>query len=108
MAETTRQRIDKWLWFARLVKTRAQAAKLVETGGVRINRMRVVKPGHDVKPGDVLTLTLYSGVRILRITGLAERRGPPAAGRALYEEPADTAKNPDASQKTSATGSGNC
>ena len=97
MAETSRQRIDKWLWFARLVKTRAQAAKLVEKGGVRINRVRVVKPGHDVKPGDVLTLTLYSGVRILKVIGLAERRGPPAAGRSLYEEPQDSGENQAAS-----------
>lgn len=82
----TRQRIDKWLWFARIVKTREAAATLVEAGHVRINRTKVTKPGHGVKPGDVLTIVLNTRVRVLEVAGLAPRRGQAAAAIALYRE----------------------
>jgi ribosome-associated heat shock protein Hsp15 len=88
VAADTRQRIDKWLWFARVVKTREAAAALVEDGHVRINGIKVLKPGHDVKPGDVLTIVLHTRVRVLHIEGLAPRRGPAEAARHLYREPA--------------------
>lgn len=88
MREAERQRLDKWLWFARIVKTREAAASLVEGGHVRINRAKVLKPGHDVKPGDVLTIVLNTRVRVLHVEGFAERRGPAEAARLLYSEPA--------------------
>jgi len=80
------QRLDKWLWHARVVRTRSAAAELVTVGRVRINRQRVVKPGHDVCAGDVLTIALGAHVRVLRVLGFSERRGnaPEAAG--LYED----------------------
>lgn len=81
-----RQRLDKWLWFARVVKTREAAAALVESGKVRINGQKTVKPGHAVKPGDTLTIVLNARVRVLRIEGMAERRGPAEAARLLYDE----------------------
>ena len=81
-----RQRLDKWLWFARVVKTREDAAALVEAGHVRVNSQKSLKPGHGVKQGDVLTIVLHARVRVLRISGLAERRGPADAARLLYEE----------------------
>lgn len=81
-----RQRLDKWLWFARVVKTREDAASLVESGKVRINGQKTVKPGHSVKLGDTLTIVLHARVRVLRIEGLAERRGPAEAARLLYQE----------------------
>jgi ribosome-associated heat shock protein Hsp15 len=80
------QRIDKWLWFARIAKTRTLAAALVVAGKVRLNRARIDKPSHTVRASDVLTVTVARRVRLLRVTGLAERRGPPAAAGALYEE----------------------
>ena len=79
-----RQRLDKWLWHARLVKARTSAAALVESGHVRINGVRETSPGHAVKTGDVLTVGLDRTVRVLKVTGFAERRGDAAAARVLY------------------------
>ena len=79
-----RQRLDKWLWHARLVKARTSAAALVAAGHVRINGVRETSPGHAIKAGDVLTVGLDRSVRVLQVTGLAERRGDAASARALY------------------------
>ena len=81
-----RQRLDKWLWHARVVKARSSAAALVEAGHVRINGVREKAPGHSVKPGDVLTIGLDNSVRILKVVAFAERRGDAAAARVLYED----------------------
>jgi len=80
------QRLDKWLWFARFVKTRTLATELVGAGKVRLNRTRVEKPAQVVRPGDVLTISISRRVQIVRVLGFAERRGPSAAARSLYEE----------------------
>lgn len=81
-----RQRLDKWLWHARVVKARTSAAALVEGGHVRINGVREKSPGHGVKPGDVLTVALDNSVRILKVIGFSERRGDATAARALFED----------------------
>ena len=81
-----RQRIDKWLWFARLAKTRTQAQALVAAGAVRINRQKIGNASHAVRVGDALTVTLSASVRVLRVTQTGERRGPAAEARLLYEE----------------------
>jgi ribosome-associated heat shock protein Hsp15 len=81
-----RQRLDKWLWHARVVKARTSAAELVESGHVRINGVREKSPGHAVKVGDVVTISLDRGVRLLKVTGFSERRGDAAAARVLYED----------------------
>lgn len=81
-----RQRLDKWLWHARVVKTRTDAAALVAKGRVRINGQRQTSPGHAVKADDVLTIALDGRVRVLKITGFADRRGDAAAGRAIYTD----------------------
>lgn len=81
-----RQRLDKWLWHARVVKARTSAAALVEAGHVRINGNRETAPGHAVKLGDVLTVALDRTVRLLKITGFAERRGDAIAARELYAD----------------------
>lgn len=89
------QRIDKWLWFARLLKTRTLAAEFVTAGKVRLNKARVEKASHVLRVGDVLTMMLNRRVRLFKVTGLGERRGPSAAARSLYEEltaPVDTPK----------------
>jgi len=80
------QRLDKWLWRARFVKSRNQAAKLVEEGCVRINRQRVVKASAMVKVGDVLTATIHDRVRVIEVAGIGERRGPASEARLLYNE----------------------
>ena len=81
-----RQRLDKWLWHARVVKARTSAAALIASGHVRINGVREVAPGHQVRPGDVLTIALDHGVRVLKVIGFSERRGDAQAARVLYDE----------------------
>lgn len=80
------QRIDKWLWFARVVKTRTLAAGLVQDGRVRVNRERTTKPSHTVQPGDVVTLTVHRKVRILRVVEPGVRRGPATEAATLFED----------------------
>jgi ribosome-associated heat shock protein Hsp15 len=81
-----RQRLDKWLWFARLVKTRQEAVRLVEEGFVRVDARRADVPSKSVGPGDVLTIALERQVRVLRILSIAARRGPSREARALFED----------------------
>jgi ribosome-associated heat shock protein Hsp15 len=81
-----RQRLDKWLWHARVVKARTSAAALIEAGHVRINGVREKSPGHSVKLGDVLTIGLDNSVRVLKVAGFSERRGDAAAARVLFED----------------------
>jgi ribosome-associated heat shock protein Hsp15 len=81
-----RQRLDKWLWHARVVKARTSAAMLVEAGHVRVNGVRETAPGHAVKAGDVLTIGLDHRVRLLKVVGFAERRGDASAARVLYAD----------------------
>ena len=81
-----RQRLDKWLWHARVVKARSSAAALVEAGHVRINGVRERAPGHAVKTGDVLTVGLDRSVRVLKVVGFSERRGDASAARLLYDD----------------------
>lgn len=80
------QRIDKWLWFVRVVKTRTLAAGLVHGGKVRINRAKIDKPSHSLKPGDVVTVAAGAKIRVLRVVAPGVRRGPPAEAQTLYEE----------------------
>jgi ribosome-associated heat shock protein Hsp15 len=81
-----RQRLDKWLWHARVVKARASAAALVEAGHVRVNGAREKAPGHSVKAGDVITIGLDRGVRVLKVVGFSERRGDASAASVLYDD----------------------
>lgn len=81
-----RQRIDKWLWHARLVRTRADAAALVAAGHVRVNGKRMRAVGHPVRVGDVLTVALDRLVRVMEVLAFSERRGAAAAARALYRD----------------------
>jgi ribosome-associated heat shock protein Hsp15 len=87
-----RQRIDRWLWNARIVRTRSAAASLAIVGYVRVNGVRVAAPGRDVKCGDVVTVALDGGVRVLKVTGLASRRGNAAAAAQLYEDLGNSAR----------------
>ncbi len=87
-----RQRIDRWLWNARIVRTRSAAASLAIVGYVRVNGVRVAAPGRDVKCGDVVTVALDGGVRVLKVVGLAPRRGNAAAASQLYEDLGNSAR----------------
>ena len=81
-----RQRIDKWLWHARVVRTRSAAAALSDAGLVRINGSRIDTSSRPVRPGDVVTIALDRNVRVLKVIGYAERRGSADIARALYED----------------------
>lgn len=81
-----RQRLDKWLWFSRVVKTRSLAAKLVAAGSVRINKVRADAPSQAVRIGDVLTIGVGQRVLVRKVLALGERRGPPDEARTLYED----------------------
>ena len=101
-----RQRIDKWLWHARVVRTRATAAALAASGHVRINGQRVDAPSRAVRPGDVVTVALDRAVRVLRVLAFAERRGSADDARALceaLEPPAARAPDPTG-QRTAGAG----
>ena len=104
-----RQRIDKWLWHARVVRTRTAAAALVEAGHVRLNSQRIDASSRTVRAGDVVTVALDRTVRVLKVTGFAERRGPAEAAQALYEDltPVVTPREPEpapAAARTPGTG----
>lgn len=81
-----RQRLDKWLWYARLARTRTLAQKLAVSGQVRINRERTDSASQPVKVGDVLTVALPGGVRVLKIVDTGARRGPAPEARLLYDD----------------------
>jgi ribosome-associated heat shock protein Hsp15 len=84
------QRLDRWLWFSRMLKSRTMAAQLVAEGKVRVNRARALKPSQTVRPGDVLTIAIRGRVQVVRVVATGYRRGPPGEARQLYEpiEPA--------------------
>lgn len=86
MVAADRQRIDKWLFFSRAVKSRSLAAKLVQAERVRINCAKANQASETVKIGDVLTITLERRILVYRILSLGERRGPAAEARLLYED----------------------
>ena len=79
-------RIDRFLYFVRLAKSRTIAQSLVDTGHIRIDGKRVVKASDDVHAGSVVALPLHGQTRVLRVLVLPSRRGPAAEARACYEE----------------------
>lgn len=84
MAESLR--LDKFLWFARIVKTRALAQTLAEGGRLRLSGRVVTQSHAPVRVGDVLSFAQRGTVRVLKVEALPARRGPPAEARALYSE----------------------
>lgn len=84
--DAARQRIDKWLFFARVVKSRSLAAKLAVAGRVRINRDKASQASDMVKPGDVLTITLDRRILVYKVLDAGKRRGPAEEARTLYED----------------------
>ena len=91
----SRQRIDKWLFFARMVKSRSLAQSHIQSGHVRINGERCNHPSQMVKPGDRIELTLERRDVVLVVRLAGERRGPYEQARLLYDDqspPPDEAK----------------
>lgn len=108
MAALQSQRIDKWLWTARIVRTRGLSAALVAAGHVRVDRMKILKPAHPVKPGHHLTVSLPSRVLVLKVLALAERRGPASTARLLYQDLSIPGPDSPIREKTDATAGGTC
>jgi ribosome-associated heat shock protein Hsp15 len=84
--DADRQRLDRWLWHARVVKTRELAKALIEGGHVRVDRERETKAGSAVKRGQTLTVTLPSRVLVLRVVDFVERRGSAEVAARLYDD----------------------
>lgn len=93
-----RIRIDKWLWQARFFKTRSLAAGVVSSGHLRLNGVKMAKPGHDVRPGDVLTFPQADHIRVVRVLAPGTRRGPAEEARTLYADLDGGTKNADPPQ----------
>jgi ribosome-associated heat shock protein Hsp15 len=85
-AAPERQRIDKWLWHARVVRTRESAAALVTAGHVRVNGAKVRAPAAPVRCGDAVTVALDHSVRVMRVCGFASRRGGAEEAQRLFED----------------------
>jgi ribosome-associated heat shock protein Hsp15 len=100
-----RQRIDKWLWHARVVRARSAAAALAASGHVRVNGQRIDAASRAVRVGDVVTVTLDRTVRVLKVVGFADRRGGAEAARVLYEDLSpEVAPEPQAAERYHGTG----
>lgn len=84
MSET--QRIDKWLWFARFLKSRSLATTLAASGKLRLNGQLIAKAHQQVKVGDVLTFPLGPHIRVIKVLAPGTRRGPAPEAQTLYED----------------------
>jgi ribosome-associated heat shock protein Hsp15 len=80
------QRIDKWLWFARVVKSRTLAASLAVSGHVRVNRARITKASETVTAGDVITVTAHKRVRVLKVLASGSKRGSAPEAARLFDD----------------------
>lgn len=100
------QRLDKWLWFARMAKSRTLAAQLVQDGKVRLNRAKVAKPAQTIKPDDVLTIIVRGNIQVLKVLAPGLRRGPPTEARQLYEVLSASGSSAPAQPEQRARGSG--
>ena len=97
-----RQRIDKWLWHARVVRTRSAAASLANSGHIRVNGQRVLAASQPVRVGDVVTVALDRAVRVLKVIGFSERRGSAESARAVCEHLEPPFDRPNTASQSSA------
>lgn len=81
-----RERLDRFLFFSRAVKSRTLAQKLIEAGAVRVNAERTLRTDLKVGAGDVLTMQLHGRVLVWRILDCGSRRGPASEAQGLYED----------------------
>ena len=77
-------RLDRWLWHARIFRSRKLAAEALSAGRIRLNGQRVTKPGHGTGAGDTLTIPFQDRILLLRVTQTGIRRGPASEARSLY------------------------
>ncbi|SDR31299.1 RNA-binding S4 domain-containing protein [Pseudovibrio sp. Tun.PSC04-5.I4] len=79
-------RIDKWLWYARITKSRTLAKKLAVSGHIRLNQEKIPAAKQIVKPGDILSITMPRRLLILKVLQIGTRRGPAPEAQTLYED----------------------
>ena len=98
------QRADKWLWHARVVKSRSLAQGLVKSGKVRVDGVRVSTPSRNVTPGETLTITMDRQIKVLEVVGIGTRRGPAGEAQTLYNDltPPPAPRQQDATSSSSA------
>jgi ribosome-associated heat shock protein Hsp15 len=94
-AEVSGRRLDQWLWFARLVKSRSLAARLCATGAVTVNGMTVRKSNHMLRIGDILIVPQGALCRTVKVLSFGARRGPASEASKLYEESASAVERSD-------------
>ncbi len=99
-SSSAKLRVDKWLWYSRVVKTRSLAQAIVKSGKVRVNGTKISSPSSAIAPDDVLTITLDRRIAILKVIALGVRRGPAPEAQLLYED-----LSPPPVKKTDATSS---
>ena len=101
---TEKIRLDTWLWYARLYKSRSLSSKAILSGKLRLNTNKVLKPASKVKINDVLTINHINMVRIIQVQGLGFRRGPAREAQELYYDLSgditDASKTKHASEKS--------
>jgi ribosome-associated heat shock protein Hsp15 len=81
-----KERLDKFLFFSRALKSRTLAQKVIETGAIRVNSERTDRSDHKVGAGDVLTMSLNGRILVWRIIDCGARRGPATEAQGLYED----------------------
>jgi len=85
---TPTRRLDQWLWFSRLVKSRSLAGRLCAEGAISVNQIAARKPNHSIRTGDLVIVPQGRFRRTVRVLALGTRRGPASEARQLYEESA--------------------
>ena len=86
MSEGGRQRVDKWLFFSRVAKSRSIAQRMVADGKVRANGEKLELASAAVRVGDVLTIAKDRRILVLKVLAPGTRRGPAPEAQALYED----------------------
>lgn len=99
-------RIDKLLWFLRLAKTRPIAQAIIAEGHIRLNSRRIDRAHHKVAVGDIITLPLPAGVRVIKLMALPERRGPACEAQDCYQVLDERVANPIAAHNNSLAAEG--
>lgn len=84
MADGDSIRLDRFLWFARIAKSRSAAQAIAEKGTLRLDGRRIERSAAAVRVGSIIVFPLYGKVRALRVEALPKRRGPPAEAAQLY------------------------
>jgi ribosome-associated heat shock protein Hsp15 len=95
-------RLDRFLFFIRMVKSRTLAQSLIDEGHVRLDGKRVARTSEEVRVGSVIALPLHGKVRIIRVLSMPSRRGPASEARTCYEELGETTDSANVSQQDAA------